>query len=442
MHRLYRTLGILSVATLALAAPRNNLLGAQATAEADTSMPATGIDFSGIDQFWKIVDILSRDTEPTEAQWRAMLDTPGYRLAQVNLGPGLRDDIDLTFKPSRHAEFESLTKGDDGHSLQLKHLALAGTRRSELVAYRDSLARTAPIADAIAIAARFLPPGATRNGAPPLVAFAFFRDDGYSLPQGIVVDLLYARVLSVGGIPITKNLAHEFHHSYINRAARPLPPGSAAAPDAGLRKALYDLRNEGIADQIDKPYPFSSPNPGSAGHVTRYNAEYARTPGLLRQLDSLLTVAADDSTQMAAVSRRALGLFWSNGHPNGAYVAREILETFGVDSLFPAARSPAAFLRIYSSAELKHGRPNPFSPKARHVLDGLDSRYWRQIAESQDPTDTLLPRRSYFGARLPAVPDSLLARGTPQGAPFAGFTPNSPAERAGLRVGGRRGQHR
>ncbi|HEX8945223.1 MAG TPA: hypothetical protein VF785_18955, partial [Gemmatimonadaceae bacterium] len=61
MHRLYRTLGILSVATLALAAPRNNLLGAQATAEADTSMPATGIDFSGIDQFWKIVDILSRD---------------------------------------------------------------------------------------------------------------------------------------------------------------------------------------------------------------------------------------------------------------------------------------------------------------------------------------------------------------------------------------------
>lgn len=377
MHRVQKTLAVVSVATLTAAAPIFNPLGAQTNAAPDPSMPATGIDFSGIDQFWKIVDILSRNIEPTEAQWRALLATPGYRLAQVNLGPGLRDDIDLTFKPSRRSEFERLTNGDDDHSLQLKHLALAGSRRSELMAYRDSLARTAPIADAIAVAARFLPPGATRNGAPPLVAFAFFRDDGYSLPQGIVVDLLYARVLSVGGMPVTKNLAHEFHHSYVNRAAKPLPPGSATAPDAGLRKALNDLRNEGLADQIDKPYPFTSPNPGLAGYVTRYNAEYARTPERLRQLDSLLSVAADDSTQMAAVSRRALGLFWSNGHPNGAYIAREILETFSVDSLFPAARSPAAFLRIYSSAELNHGRPNPLSSKAWRVIDMLDARYWR-----------------------------------------------------------------
>jgi hypothetical protein len=57
------------------------------------------------------------------------------------------------------------------------------------------------------------------------------------------------------------------------------------------------------------------------------------------------------------------------------------------------------------------------------------------IAESQDSADALLPRRSYFGARLAAVPDSLLARGTPHGALIAGFTPNSPAERAGLHVG-------
>jgi len=58
-----------------------------------------------------------------------------------------------------------------------------------------------------------------------------------------------------------------------------------------------------------------------------------------------------------------------------------------------------------------------------------------RIAQSQDPTDTPLPRRSYFGARLAAVPDSLLGRGTPRGALITGFTPNSPAERAGLRVG-------
>ena len=73
-----------------------------------------------------------------------------------------------------------------------------------------------------------------------------------------------------------------------------------------------------------------------------------------------------------------MGLFWSNGHPNGAYIAREILQTFGVDSLFPAAHSPAAFLRTFGWAERKHGRPNPFSDQALRELATLDDRYWRR----------------------------------------------------------------
>jgi hypothetical protein len=71
-----------------------------------------------------------------------------------------------------------------------------------------------------------------------------------------------------------------------------------------------------------------------------------------------------------------MGLFWSNGHPNGSYMAREILETFGVDSLYPAAYSPAAFLRTFGWAEQKLGRPNPFTEPALRELAILDQRYW------------------------------------------------------------------
>ena len=335
--------------------------------------PATGIDFSGVDQFWKIVDILSRNVEPTEDQWHALLNTPGYRLALVNLGGSLREDIDVAFKPSRRAEYDRLAVGEDDRSLQLLHLARAAERRGELMAFQDSLARAPVIADAVTLAARSLPPGATRNGPPPLVAAALFRDDGYSLPQGIVIDLLNVR-----GVNLAINLAHEFHHSYVNRLARPLPPGSDTAADAGLRRALYDLRNEGLADLIDKPHPFRSPNPGLASYVTRYNTEYARTPAVLRQLDVMLSAAADDSTRITDVAMGAQMLFWSNGHPNGAYIAREISETFGVDSLRAAALDPAVFLRIYVSAERSRGRPSPFSPEAWRVIDELDARYWRQ----------------------------------------------------------------
>jgi len=193
-----------------------------------------------------------------------------------------------------------------------------------------------------------------------------------------VVDLLYARVLAVGGTPLTANLAHEFHHSYVNRLAKPLPPGADQSADAGLRDALYDLRNEGLADLIDKAYPFHSPSPGLAAYVTRYNVEYARTPAVLRQLDSMLAAMADDSTAVAEIAMRTMGLFWSNGHPNGAYIAREIFEAFGADSLFPAVRSPAAFLRTFAWAERAHGRPDPLSRSAWREIDALDRRYWRR----------------------------------------------------------------
>ena len=342
-------------------------LGCRVAGPADS----TGLDFSGVDRFWQIADILTRDAEPTEAQWQALLVTPGYRLAETNLGHVMRQDLEIALRPSRRGEFTRLTGDSDDHALRLIHLAEAVNERAALVAYRDSLAHATPIDDAVRRAAALLPPGATGQGRPPLVAFAIFKDDAYSLPQGVDIDLLYAR-----GVPLVSILAHEFHHTYVNRLNRPVPPG-APASDATLRDALYNARNEGIADQIDKPYPFTTPVPTMASYVTRYNAEYARTPATLRQLDSLLTAIARDRGKMDDLGMTAAMLLWSNGHPNGAYMAREIIATFGVDSLFPGARDPAAFFRAYEAAERAHGRPAVFSASAWGVIDSLEAKYWR-----------------------------------------------------------------
>jgi hypothetical protein len=81
---------------------------------------------------------------------------------------------------------------------------------------------------------------------------------------------------------------------------------------------------------------------------------------------------------MAAAGQRARTLLWSSGHANGAYIAREIYETFGVDSLFPAITSPAAFLRTYAAAEKVRGNASPFSPKALSTIALLERRYWMQ----------------------------------------------------------------
>jgi hypothetical protein len=361
-RRLFSYIGLI---LLALATAR---LGAQGSATSEPPMPATGLDFSGVDQFWRVVDILSKDSEPSGAQWQALLGTPGYRLAQIAIGKVVREDLEFAFKPSRRAVFDSLIALPTERAFRLKHLARAPQLRPQLDAFRDSVSRSAPIAEAIRTAQRFLPPGATSVGEPPLVAFAVFRDDGYSLGPGVIVDLIHAYESN-----LVLFLAHEFHHAYLSLAQAKTMPDRSGQPDRPnefpLRSAIQALRNEGLADLIDKPYPLTTTNPVRAAYVTRYNDEYAKTPATLHQIDSLLVAIAGDSTQLAPAGQRVRTLLWSNAHPNGAYVARTIYEQFGVDSLFPAVTSPVAMLRTYAAAERMRGNPSPFSPPAWRVLE-------------------------------------------------------------------------
>ena len=354
-----------------------------ATADAQTNqsavdlppLPTTGLDFTAIDEFWRVVDFLQKDQEPTDAQWQTLLRTPGYRLAQMAIGPVVQEEMELAFKPSRHAVFDSLTKLTNDRATRLTHLVRAASLRPQLNAFRDSLTRSAPIAEAVRAAAKFLPPGATSVGQPPLVAFAIFRNDGYSLEPGVIVDLLNAYESN-----LVLFLGHEFHHTYVARTqlAALGPAVRTDDPhDRPLRYSIMALRNEGIADLVDKPYPLSWPNPVRAAYVKRYNEEYDKTPATLRQLDSLLEVVADDSTQLEPAGTKARTLLWSNAHANGAYMARTIYERFGVDSLYPAEANPAAFIRTYEAAERARGNPSPFTPKAWRVIEGFEKRYWR-----------------------------------------------------------------
>ena len=66
---------------------------AQTAAPPRPIMPSTGLDFSAIDQFWRLVDVLTRDAEPTDAQWSALLATPGYQHAQMAIGPVVKEDL-------------------------------------------------------------------------------------------------------------------------------------------------------------------------------------------------------------------------------------------------------------------------------------------------------------------------------------------------------------
>jgi hypothetical protein len=359
---------IAAVAVLAACSP--TAVAAQ-SADSGTGLPVTGLDFSGIDEFWKIVDLLAHDVEPSERDWQSLLTTPGYRLAIRSAGGMIRQDLSIAVRPSRARELSALAQRNDDRAARLKHLVRALTYRQELVAFRESLSRAAPVAEGMRLAQRYLPPGATSVGEPPLVAFALFRSDAYSQPAGIVMDLLNA--LDKGVNPM---LGHELHHAYLRRLAPVARTTAAKDADTTIAGALTQLRNEGLADLVDKPYPLTPRGEGSAAYTARYNEEYARTPSTLRSVDSALAATAADSSQYAAAGDRLRALLWSSGHASGAYMARAIYETFGVDSLYPAAYNPASFLWTYAAAERARGRPLPWSPSTLRAIAKLDERYW------------------------------------------------------------------
>ena len=330
-------------------------------------MPTTGIDWTAIDQFWMAVDTLSRDIDPSYAQWRALVLTPGYRIAVLS-HQNVRRAIELAFKPSRRAERDSVLRRSSQDSSMIAHLLVAAAARDELVRFRRTLQPV--VADTIAFAvknaSRFLPPGAVNHPA-PLVTFTMFASDGYSQEPGIVLDLYHVRENGLGDF-----LSHEFHHSFGGSLDRStFGPNSA---DTRFYQAIRQLKNEGIADMIDKAaHPLVTP-PGMKWYADSYNAAYDKTPATLKVLDSLL-VAGSDSAKLVDAGTRAQRMLIYGSHPNGAYMAHTILDAFGRDSLIATVPNPFAFVRMYEAAEARRGNPSPFSAGGRTALSAMETRH-------------------------------------------------------------------
>jgi hypothetical protein len=279
--------------------------------------------------------------------------------------PDLAPLMSITFMPSLRNARDSVLRRPGTGAEVVAHLIRAASMRDELNAMADSITGSAQAEDAVRQAGRLLPAGATSGRPAPLVAFALFRNDGTADNQWVLLDLLLARTVGLGPF-----LAHEFHHVYLgalSTVTRPPPD----ADDALLVNALINIRNEGIADQIDKPWPL----PASQPYSSFYNQAYERAPEVLARIDTLLGQIAADPTQMRAVALRASQTLPMLGRPVGAYMARSIIQNFGVDSIIATVHSPFAFLRMFAAVERERGNPPPFSPAAQRVLAMLERKY-------------------------------------------------------------------
>ena len=337
-------------------------------------------DWSGVDAFWRIHDILTAGAEPTAAQWTALMSTPGYALLdeRERRGPALRRAFRLAYKPSLRDSLAAEGRTTSWVAMVLPHLAQVSRERKALEAFRAQVTTMKTLDSGAVLAQVWLPAGTTTNLSSPDVSWAVFRDArGY--PR-IVLDPLY---VMRHGAPY-ELLGHELHHNYRNRIARPLRSfGNDLLP-----WAIVNVEVEGIAGLVDKRpviglndaalrarYPDGS---SGADYFRAYPGVYAESPRWLRFADSMLVeiAATPDSGQRAVKGRHLHGTLPDNGRAMGSWMSEAIMATLGRERLLSVVGDAFGFWLAYDEAARRAPSKYPaLSPAALTVIREVRARY-------------------------------------------------------------------
>jgi len=377
--------------------------GCASPSDRPSAEPTTAFVMEGVDSFWRVVDVLEQDEQPTNAEWDTLFAAPGYAYyftEENHSRAEFKELMHLVFMPSEAGALsDSLASG--GRQLRpdlrpLHAFLAAKNHRDDLEAFQETLAEQRIVPTAAERAAELLPEGALRDasGAWNLLSIraSIYSLDGRGPGGFVVVDLLLMYLMGEQGT--TLFVSHEFHHA--GRVSTIDPQAHRDDPRYGVLWALDRVQSEGIADLIDKPYfinELQEPLPDSAVDglawsqavlsvfVQRQMADAEATPSTLQRVDSLLVQAAqadadgreDDLKQHADAIRRSIP---NNGHPNGFFMASLIKDTLGTERMAATANDPFTFVRLYNeAARQSDGEAAPLSDEAMEYLARLETEY-------------------------------------------------------------------
>jgi hypothetical protein len=337
------------------------------------------IDFSGIEVFWRIFDLLRRDREPEPALWDRLFSTPGYAALEKkeHKRKTLTDAFRLAYMPSNNEKIASALEKKDFTAIIIPHLRNVTTRRKELEKYKTTFGEPQWLRRSLSRTQAFLPSGLTREHVPPAIAFVIFAPDGRGYSDLIVADLFETmKSLDPGGF-----FAHEFFHYYRRFIEKRYSCSRAEEP---LMNLLENTQEEGIADQLDKGrIPRLSekelgrlvPEISDRAFFDSYRKAYARANYWLGGIENVLKAYAAGSVDAPENARTLREKIPIDGRPVGAFAARTILDQFGTQKLASVAGDTLGFWLLYNDAAKKSGeRARVLSQQAIGVLETLKAK--------------------------------------------------------------------
>ena len=324
-------------------------------------------DFSGIYEFYKIVNILEQDREPTSTQWNSLFRTPGYKV--LTSGEFTKDffkrNFRLVFMPSKEKELnEKLKKGY--YSQHLAHYIKVRDNKNRMIKQLENLKSIAYNRKAISRTLEYLPQR-TVNEYPP-VAFVIFESNGRG-SSPIVVDLAASIEWD-----FVSFLSHEFHHWYRNRQLK-FDYSKVDQNDLLLVQAFDHIEAEGIADMVDKRDWFTKASNSVSKYARQFINDVSGTPYIIKQMDKILIKAEKNPNLRNRLGNKLLNLLPEKGHTTGYFMASLILQEFGKDRLVKCLGNPFKFIRTYNNAAKISNRYPYFSTLSMKVIDEFGNKY-------------------------------------------------------------------
>ena len=354
-------------------------------------------DISGVKAFWKIVDVLTMDRDPSAKQWQALFETPGYRvlIKREFKSELFKAYFQAAYMPSKSQLKENLLEkakhatGWFGRNFPVTMLgALDWTLENrEVVEAKMRSFETFPYTQkATDEALKYLPEESADDF--PNVAFIIFNDSrGYdpvvmSLNEFAKEDAgwtpeIHAKLKEEGRSrhwPHVLYFAHEFFHYFrAHKKEFNFPPEDDE--DYILIWLLDQIQNEGIADLINiKPLYVEGALLDGTDEAQREQNDRVGVVDEIEAFDEILTGIVDYPQWKYGLSKQAQKVITRSGHVAGFYMANLILEHFSAEHLKEVARNPFQFFYLYNKASQLEETAPDFSEKAISVISQLEKK--------------------------------------------------------------------
>jgi uncharacterized protein YjaZ len=325
-------------------------------------------EFSGVDQFWKIVNTLEVNREPSKSEWNKLFNTPGYKVL-LN-GEFKRDFFEhnfrLVFKPSENKNLEKAIKSR-ANLHHLTHYIKIRDNKAKVKSQFKNLKRKDFNRIAIKRTLEYLPQSKVSNYPP--VSFLIFESNGRG-SSPIVVDLAASIEWDFMSF-----LSHEFHHWYRNRQLK-IDLRKVSSLERELVNVLSMIEAEGIADMVDKKDWYTKPNNAISNYARQFLYDVKKTPHVIKKIDDALKIIKVNPNQNKAQGKIIFSYLPQRGHTTGYFMARLILEKFSKKDLANCVGNPFEFILLYNKAAKKSGGRYPgFSDESIVLLNQLNDKY-------------------------------------------------------------------